>query len=77
MALSDKLEPDALFLLMGWKRLVERPPRFRMTAVGVPACTEEAAGFIPGNIILMREGEGDGAREDTALVTLEALISQF
>lgn len=31
----------------------------------------------PGNTMLMSEGEGEGARDETALDTLEALRSQF
>lgn len=35
-------------------------------------------GLTPGYMILMRDGEGDGAREEKVLETLEAgLMSQF
>ena len=52
-------------------------PRLRSSAVGVPACAAQAAGFRPGYIMLMREGDGEGALEDTALDTREALMSHF
>lgn len=43
----------------------------------MPAWAGHTPGFRPGYMMLMREGEGDGAREETALDTLEALMSHF
>jgi len=46
--------------------------------MGVPGwLTLPPFSLNPGNTMLMREGEGEGARDETALDTLEALRSQF
>ena len=76
-ALSDRFEPVVLLRRIGWNKLVVGVPRLRSSAVGVPGCTPEAPDFIPGYMMLMREGEGDGAREETVLESREALMSQF
>jgi len=46
--------------------------------MGVPEwLTRLPLGLNPGNMMLMSEGDGEGAREETALDILEALTSQF
>lgn len=46
--------------------------------MGVPEwLTRLPLGLNPGNMMLMSEGDGEGARDETALDILEALTSQF
>ena len=62
-----------VLLTIGWKRAARGP---RNATDGVPQGVAGQPARRPGNMILISEGEGEGAREETALDTREALTSQ-